>query len=156
MHEVLAELEAEHPAQADGHIRISRKIIVNLEGICQSRRPGQAAGDISRRKLIDMVSASSQHIRKKNLLSETDHKPADAGSCLFQRHPSSVNLVADILVLDDRSRDQLREEGYIEGQLQHISLHGALAAVDINNIRKCLEGKERDADRQRYVESVEV
>ena len=89
-----------------------------------------------------MVSASSQHIGKKNLLSEPDHKAADAGSCLLQGHPASVNLVADILILDDRSRDQLREEGYIEGQLQHISLHGALAAVDINYIRKGLEGKE--------------
>ena len=154
MHEVLAELEAEHPAQADGHVRIAGEIIVNLEGICQSRRPGQAAGDISRRQLVDMVGASSQHVGKKNLLSETDHKAADAGSCLLQGHLSAVDLIADILVLDDRSRDQLREEGYIEGQLQHISLHGALAAIHVNYIRQGLEGKERNSNGYSPIQSL--
>ena len=38
---ILQKVEAEHPAQTDGHIRIARKVKIDLEGISQQPQPGR-------------------------------------------------------------------------------------------------------------------
>ncbi len=146
--EVLMEIEAEHFAQADGHVRISGEIIVKLHQVEAHGHPAHEAADLADVRPDDPVHHISQNVGNQNFLGQTVDKTAKAERSLSQADLAVVDLLVDILVFYDRSGDKLGEERYIEGQLGQASLGLTLSPVDVNHVGHGLEGKERDSDGQ--------
>ena len=59
-----------------------------------------------------------------------------------------VDLPLNVVVFDDRARDQLREKRNIEQNLNKRSGNDRPVAIHIHHIGQALKGEERDADRQ--------
>ena len=54
----------------------------------------------------------------------------------------------DIMITDDRTGNQLREQGNVGSQLDEIGLCLHLPAIDVRQVGDGLEGVEGDANRQ--------
>ena len=61
-----------------------------------------------------LSATESQGIGQENLFTETCRKSADSQGNTVQCHRSLVNLRCHIMILHNRSCDQLWEEGYVE------------------------------------------
>ena len=72
--EILQEVEAEHTAQADGHIRVGGEIKVDLEGIGQSTHPGQAGVQVGRCLAKDSVGDLAHGVGQHHLFARPKQK----------------------------------------------------------------------------------
>ena len=139
MVKILQETEAEHMPEADGHIRITGKVKINLESIGRDPDPGCQDRHIARIHHTDLVPQNPRLIGQKNLFAQPDHKAVDAlGEFLHALFPGA-QLRVDGPVLDDRPRNQLGEHGHISPVGYYIFLDGSIRPVYVNDIGDCLE-----------------
>ena len=111
MVKVFGEGKAKHMAQTYRHIRISREIEINLQSIEQNSAPAaQNGGTCGRSKKIFRCQRTG--VCKYNLFTHTDGKSVQTVVYLLCGNAAVFKLVLYIRITDDRTRNQLREEGY--------------------------------------------
>ena len=151
--EVLREAEAQQQCQADGHVRITREVAVDLKGIavdgCQTLH-----ARIERRVVEDAVDEVERDIvRDDGLLEQTDGDEIDARAEHLARDGDRVltDLHQKVAGADDRACDQLRKEREVEEVVAPAVDGFERTAVDVDRVAERLEQEERDADGQEDV-----
>ena len=145
--EVDAELEAQHPAQAAGHVGVTGEVEVNLQGVGAGPRPGpqhpggHGVGGHG-------VPEHAELVGQQDLLRHADHEQAHAGVEQGGRLVAGDELVVHVLVADDGTGDELGEEGDVAGEV-HQAVGGlAVVPIHVDEVGHGLEGVEGDADGQ--------
>ena len=54
----------------------------------------------------------------------------------------------NLIIADNGTGDELREQADIEREVKGVFLHGRISAVNVNNIGERLKREERDAERE--------
>ena len=62
-----------------------------------------------------------------------------------------MKLFINFRIFDDRSCDQLRKHGHIQGKIQQVLLHLDISPVHIDDVGKDLESIKRNPYRQRHL-----
>ena len=147
--EVLEELKAEHPPEADRHVGVAGEVVVDLQRVGDRGKPGHASRQVLCAEVVEVVADGSGQVCDDDLLAEAVEEAAHAGGHLLNRLLSAHDLGLDVPVHDNGSRNQLWEEGDIEGEVQEIFLHRVLLPVQVDDIAHRLEREEADADGER-------
>ena len=146
--EVFQKMEAEHLAQADRHIGVAAEIEEDLQCVGQRADPEQRHGFLT----VDVkghLGHKGDIVGEQHFLAEADDEPLHALGEFFRRDGALVDLLGNRAVAHDGTRDQLREEGYVQRQREGVALHTGRAAIDIHHVGQRLEREERDTDGQR-------
>ncbi len=150
--EIERQPDAEHPGQANGHVRIAGKVEVELEGVGQGAAPGLEKGQgrsglrgVEHGRRIDRHAIGQHH-----LFEEPQGEDGQAHRQVFRLE--AVNgrpgeLGKHLMVVDDGAGNQLREEGHEEGVMQEAVFVG-LATIGVDQVGDLLEGEEGDRQRQ--------
>ena len=102
------------------------------------------------------VGYGSQGVSEKHLLGEPYDEAFHAVGNLLEVHRAMLNLVGYVMVLDDRSRHQLREEGDVECEFVNVFLRLDFLAIDVHDVADSLEGVEGDADGHDDLDKVDM
>ena len=114
--EVFEELETEHLAETDRHIRVAGEIEVNLQRVANRAHPCTGDGQLARCIFEYAVRNLRKYIGQQHLLAETEQKPADTLGKLCKRVLSHGKLHVDIVITYNRACNQLREHGDVQRQ----------------------------------------
>ena len=145
--EVLQKPEAEQPAQADGHIGIAGEVEIDLERKCQRPQPRRDHGGRGHGR--DLLPHGTHLVGQQHLLAQADDEPLHTGAGPCQRLAVPVlQIGGHRLVLDDRPRDELREQRHIGAEIDDVPLGRHQSPVHVDGIAHGLERVERDADGQ--------
>lgn len=137
--------------QSDGHVAVSAEIEIYLERVAYSGEPRQPPVKPARSVQAigkHLVHDVARGVRYQYLFRKTDDEAAYAGLSLVSCAAAAVYLRGDVMVFDDRPRDELREEGYIEQQLYEAARAAFRLTVYVYRIRQPLKREERYADGQ--------
>ena len=146
--EVPHRLEPEQLARADGHIRISGEIAINLEGEDNGRQQ-QCAAALRLVGRKDAVHIHRAVIGNHNLLEHTPQNLAHSVHARFiVEGPGLGQLLQQIRRPFNRARQELREESYISEILDNIMRRFQLSTINIDAITQRLECIEADANGQ--------
>ena len=145
--EVFEELETEHLAETDRHIRVAGEIEVNLQRVANRAHPRTGGGQLARCIFAYAVRNLRKYIGQQYLFAEAEQKAADALGKLRKRVLAHGKLYVDIVVAYDRACNQLREHGNVQRQRKRIVLRRNLSAVYVNDIAERLKRVKRNADR---------
>lgn len=155
--EVDLELEPEHFPESDGHLRITREVIEQLQGIADHAEPRDRRIDHLRIFFHDQRDRLAEDICQEHLLRQADDEDLDPVRKLLHAVGPAVQVRLDVMVPYDRPGDQLREHGYVQRQADQIPLNDPLGGifrripVHVDHIGKPLECEKGDADGQRDV-----
>ena len=148
MVKIFRKMKAKHLPQTDRHIRIARKIKIDLKGKRHCSQPRQRHAHIRAAKPFDLIPEYTDLIRQQHFFCQTEQKPlqamGDTKSCRLPR----VHLFLHILITHNRSRDQLWKQAHIHSKRNDIVLRHRLSPVHINRVGHRLERIKRDTDRQ--------
>ena len=142
--EILQEAEAQHAAQADGHVGIAGKIEIQLQEEQCRRQPAGKEGHL-RRQGQGLQHLPAQ-VRQQHLFPEAQGEAEEALPQALLRHLPMRDGLRHVAVADDGAGDELGEQGHIQQQPQGVPLQGRLAPVHVHGIGDDLEGIEGDAD----------
>ena len=154
--EVFQKFEAKDGTKTDGHVRVSAEVVVNLESVADRTQPGGHAVQLIDRLGKHLVGYGSQRVGEKNLLGESHNEAFHAVSDLLKVHRAILDLVGYVMILDDRSSYQLREEGDVEREFVDILLRLNFLPIDIHDVADGLEGVEGDADGHDNLDEVDM
>ena len=146
--EVLQKPEAEHPAQADGHVAVSAEVEVDLQGVAHRSQPGQAEIQLGGRHSKHRVGDLPHGVCQEHLLPQAENKPAQTGQGQFRGHLPPVDLAGYVVIDDDGTGDKLRKERDVQQQLTGVPGPPLRMAVNIDDVAHPLEGIEGDPDGQ--------
>ena len=90
--EVLGEFEPEHPPQANGHVRVAREIVVNLQGVRDETEPEKHRRCVSH-TLKRPIGNETAGIGEKHLLA----KPNDEALYARRKLPPALFPVFDLV-----------------------------------------------------------
>ena len=137
--------------QSDRHIRIAGKIAIDLQGItihtqqifhpCIEQRSIEYAVDDVQADIVGYDGFLKEPTRREKALSEL--RPRNSRSL--------INLRNKIACPNDWVTPPAAEEGDIENIVDPTP-EGAIYPVHINHVADGLEGKEGNADRQKYIQ----
>ena len=150
--EVGRKLVAKQARAGDGHVRIARKVAIDLDTV------EQHAGDHLRRRKGGRVGKNDVHIlrnivRDTGLLDEADQEQRQAGAHAdISPFTGGIHLRNEFRCANDRPGDQLRKEGDIEGHIKERPARANVAAMDIHHVGYGLKRIETDAHRQNEVQ----
>ena len=107
MIKVRIEGKPEHTRKSDGHIRVTRKIIKQLQTVADHAEPCARRGQIA--CILQRLKGFTELIGKQQFFEETDEELLK--TCPeFQPGDRMIReLISDLSVFGDRSRDDLRE-----------------------------------------------
>ena len=131
---VLDKIESQHFTEADCHIGITAKIIINLHGIGKGSNPCRQHGSFGRTQRKNGVIDHSDIVRKDHLFPETLQEPHGSVSEFFSGNSPVLQLSFHIRITDDRSCDQLRKHGNISAILDPVFLSLRVSLVYINRV----------------------
>ena len=146
--EVAQEIKAQHPPQAHSHIGIAREVKIELEGEGQDAQPSPCRGELRCGHGLVGVPEHAEIIGQKDLFRQTHHKDLHTGGKLLRGVGAVLQLIVQVLVLDDGTGDELREEGDKGAEGNDVLLAPGVPSVDVDGIAHGLEGVEGDADGQ--------
>ena len=146
--EVFAELKTEHPSQADGHVRISAEVEINLQCIGADSDPVSHHGNIAVRQRTDGGVQGAEIVGQQDFFAQAENKSLCAFPEIDPIRGADAELLLHISVLDNRTRNELREQGQVQGKAQKTLLRSHVLPVHVENIGQRLEGIKRDSDWQ--------
>ena len=132
--EVFKKVKAENTAQSDSHVRVSRKVKVNLKGICGNAKPGTGHRQLALGQSREVFPKLAGGVGEKHLFAEPHGKGPYAGGYQCQRMRPLGQLLVDVAVAHDGPGDKLREKCHIGAEVADIFLRAGLAAVHVNDI----------------------
>ena len=95
------------------------------------------------------VPEKADIVRYEDLFPEAHDEALHAGGEFVEGLRPAIELVVDILVADDGSRDELGEEGHEGAEFDEVLLHAPVPPVHVDGIAHGLEGVEGNADGER-------
>ena len=154
--EVFGELESHDAAQADGHVGITGKVEINLEGISQGDQPGggaveggEAGGKVG--SIQYAIHIGPHDIGDEDLLAQTDYKAIEPLKPVGIARFTVADLVGHLVVTNDGAGDELRKHGDVEHEVAK-PLHGLVdPPIGIECVSDALEREERNADGEEDV-----
>lgn len=150
--EVAQVLEAHHATKSDGHVRVSREVEVDLEGVGDDAGPGTDGADLRTALLEHEIGENGHGVGEQRFLCETDDEEAKPAREVGEVLLATRYLFGDGLVAHDGAGDELREARDVHSEEQDVSLRGDLAAIDVDDVGERLKGVERYADGKRKVQ----
>ena len=141
-------MKSEDFSQTDGHIGISGKIEINLTGIRQGSKPGESHRKIAGALRKSGVRNLPHTVGQNHFFRQTEQKPDDPRGNLLDTLPALGDFRLHRRIPHDRPRHQLREKCDVKSDLERISLHAGIIAVDVDDITQPLKRIKRYADRQ--------
>ena len=114
--EIFAEREAKQMPDADGHITVPAEIVIDLQRIADRAEPHQSPiGEPAGKMVIEYTVCNiSYSIRDQDLFCKPGDKTAQSGARFLGRAAAVIDLIGNIVIFNDRSCDQLREERDIQ------------------------------------------
>ncbi len=154
--EVLRQLDAEEPAEADGHVGVAAEVEVDLERVAEQAEPGLRGVERQRRG-EHRVDEVAETVRDQDLLAEPHAEQQDAlAPARGDAGAGDAGELGDELVMArEGARDQVREEAHEPGEPDEVALRRSLAAPHVDDVGERLEGVEADARRQHDLEPAE-
>ena len=146
--EVLQKVEAEHPAQADGHVTVPGEIEVDLQGVAEGAQPGQADVQLLGLGGKHQVRHAAHRVGDEQLFGKPQNKPADALGSERGADLPLVDLLGHVVVLDNGPCNKLGEKGNVQRQLDKAPGRLAPVPVDVDHVGETLEGEKGNAHRQ--------
>lgn len=146
--EIFKKMKSEDPAHSDSHITVTAEIEINLQSIADSSQPSDANIQTSRIQRKHLIRYGARRICQQKLFRETDDKTSQTGSRFFSSTLPAIDHRRYIMVLDNRSRDELRKERDIQYQLCKIAGSHESVPIDIDDIRHPLKSIKGDPDGQ--------
>ena len=153
---VFQELESEDGAETDSHVGVPAEIVVDLESVADCSQPGGHTVQLVDRLRKHLVGYGSKGVGEENFLGESYDEAFHAVSDLLEVHGTILDLVGYVVVLDDRSRHQLGEEGDVEREFVDVSLRFNFLPIDVHDVANGLEGVEGDADGHDDLDEIDV
>lgn len=141
-------MEAEHPAQADGHVAVTGEVEVDLEGVGDGGQPIHERAIVFGVAGVDDGCYLGQLVGQKELFSQAHDKVLEASGQAIHGHAAGANFLFHRLIADDRAGDELGEETHIHEEVEEIPLKADPPPVEVDDIGKDLEGIEADPDRK--------
>ena len=138
--------------QSDCHIRICRKVKINLKGIGRKPDPRCHHRHFCIGSPLYGFPQCSGIVRNQNLFSKPNQEAMDALCKLFRRFPACPQLRVNGSVLNDRARYQLREHGHVSAEGNQVFLHRRFPPIHINDIGQCLKGIKGNPYGQRHMQ----
>ena len=133
--------------QTDCHVRISRKIEIQLQRIGNDAQPRRRHGNFICRQRENRIDDRTRRIGQQNFLCQTDDKSFEAVHKTVERFPTVVDFQINVMIFDNRSRDQLGKQGNKQSQLVKIPLRFDFAPVNVRQIGNGLKGVKGNANR---------
>ena len=145
--EVLRQAEAEHPAQADGHVRVAGEVKIQLECVGDGAQPGQA-----HRQPVPggkgAIGDLPKGVRQQDLFRQAE---TEAGGALGRTGgglPPVRQGRAEVVPAQDGTLQKLGEEGHEQHHPAKAPFRRNGAPVHIGQVGDGLEGEEGDAGGQ--------
>ncbi len=155
--EVFQELEAEHFAQADGHVGVAGEVKQDLQGIKNRPQPGGTEGQIALRNGAEAgVRPQGQRICQQDLFPKSINKPQDALVKAVQCLLPVADLPGNGLIADNGPGDELWKQCNVQSHIERIFLRFAFAPVHVQHIGHGLERIKGNAHRQRDLRNADV
>ena len=148
---VFEETESEHFSEADCHIRVSRKIKIQLQSEGDNAKPRAYNGELISRQLRDSFPDESYVVCKEDFFTQTAHKAFYAVTKQINAMYTVVYLVCNCLIANDGARNQLWEQRNIRAERQNVFLHLRISAIHINGIAHGLKGVKGDTDGEQQI-----
>ena len=155
--EVLAQAEAHQQGNTYCNVGIAREVAVQLQRISEHRHQRlEASVHVGICKhAVDKVDCNI--VANHNLLYQAfqyhKHSRAKLVAC---KRIFLVNLRHKLRRTDNRSGNQLREKRHIESKVDYALHWLKLTSVNVYGVGHCLEGVERNSNRQEYFRQVEL
>ena len=147
--EVLRQVEAEHPADADGHERVAPEVKIELERIRKRGHPRQRRREALKADRGHIAPEAAELVGEQDLERHAEHEQLQPVNRLPQRNIARAELRLQLRVARDRAGDELREHGQVRAKREQRALRCDRAAVDIDEIAAGGKRVKADADRQR-------
>lgn len=145
---ILGEADAEHPRQADRHVRIAGEVEIDLQGIGDGADPGAEEVLFARGQTEHRIGDRRDIVGDDDLLGEAVGEARHAGGEVLDRDARLNHVPDHIAEADDRPGDQVREEALVGGIAGEAPVGFDLAAPHVHQIGDRLEHEERDAGGQ--------
>ena len=142
-------MEAKHQPQTDRHIRITRKIVVDLQHKQYCAKPAAQHSHLGEVPVHILNQKRSSDIGNCHFFEKAYAEPGDSVADVVDIGCTVIDLPSHIRVADDRACHQLEVHGYIHHKAEEGRLRLDLTPMDIHNVRNHLKGVEADANRQR-------
>ena len=153
---VFQKFEPEDGAKADRHVGVTAEVVVDLEGVADCSQPGRHAVQLVDRLGEHFVGDSSQRVGEEDFFGESHDEAFHAIGDLLEVHRAVLYLIGYVVVLDDRSRHQLGEEGNIEREFVDVPLRLDFLSVNVHDIADGLKGVKGDANGHDDLDEVDV
>ena len=140
--EIFLKMKSEHGCQTDRHIRISAKIIKNLQRVAYGSQPCYRHTVLSNIQAKHLICDLPQPIGKQKLFGKSLHKTADALRHTICRNSPVIKLCFNLSPTHDRPGDKLRKKRYVKQHLHKAFLAHVPISVHINHIGHRLKGKK--------------
>ena len=140
--EVFEKFKTDHLTETDSHIRISREIEIDLEGVANNDHPAACNGGLNLVEGLKIFRHRKDSVCKEYLFGKTCAKTADTLGAFFNAVDTLDKLIVNISVSYDRACDKLREQCDVCTERHEITLYPRLTAIQIDGIRHYLEGIE--------------
>ena len=144
--EVLNELKSEDPTETDSHIAVAREIEIDVQAEGDGVDPEEQNGLLIR--FTEDVAQFAQRVGDQNLLRQTDREAEGTGGEQLCRVGALFQFCRDIGIPNNRTGDQLGEQGHVGSQIDIVSLCLRIAAVYVNDVTDALKGVKADTDGQ--------
>ena len=144
--EVFLKFKSKHFSKSDRHIRVTGKIIIDLQHIKDRTQPQRFSCRRISAIFVNIVHYLGKSICKQHFFPKAPAKPHDSGSKFLRSNLPLLDLPGNILVFYDRACDQLREKGNIQKHVSIISLCFYFSPIDIDHIGKRLKRIKRNPD----------
>ena len=149
---VLGKLETHHAAQADGHVRITSKVEIDLEGEGEDGYP--STGGVDGRYFVgdvgqlgggqhvvvgrpqDLVDLETYDISDEYFFAQTNDETVEAMQSIRIKRLAVADLVGDVAVAHDGTGNQLREHYDVEhvvAQPLHRLVHFAVSVQGVGD-----------------------
>ena len=146
--EVFGEGEAEHGPEADGHVGITGKVIVDLQPVIERPQPGHGGAHPGGVQGEHLVRLGGKAVGQNDLFGKAVQKALRAEGKALGRHGAAAQLGLDVGVAHDGPRHQLGEKADVERQQKPVFLGLDAPAVEVDDIAHGLEGVKTDAQGQ--------
>ena len=147
--EVLRQAESHEEGNADGDVRVSGKVCVNLQRVGEEGNQVFKAGEQERRIENAVHEVCREVVAQDNLFGKTvqnpehGHAESPAGEEILL-----VELRNELVGTHNRACDELREECEVESEVENVFDGLDFSAIDVDAVTHRLEREERNAHGQ--------